>query len=301
LSLHPELARLEQQYFTLAEDLRLGHVTESDALQIMGNLSAVDGEGAVWSIDPYSGDFVRGFPGSAPQPADPGLFVPAQLPPVSTPVLPHGTHPGMVSEFQHPALRPLEPEPRSKKALAVVGGAAGGIGALLSRVVSGFSGLLKGRGRTVLVVLGFVVFALLLIGRAPSSGKDDSGDTDTGAATSVPVAPPVSVPDIVLPGEQPAPQPPSAEKLSVMLTALASGDAAALKPFLPEAAMDRWPLAALLGAPRLGLQLTAAAPVVADGSVTIEVKAGDPAAPKARWQLRVDSEGRILSASTVAG
>lgn len=300
MSLHPELARLEQQYFTLAEDLRLGHVTEADALQIMGNLSAVDGEGAVWSIDPYSGDFVRGFPGLQPQPADPGLFVPAQLPPVSTPVLPHGTHPGMVSEFQHPALRPLEPEPRSKKALAVVGGAAGGIGALVSRAFSGFSGLMKGRGRTVLVVLGFVVFALLLIGRAPSSGKG-GGNTDSGTATSVPVAPPVSVPDIVLPGEKPAPQPPSAEKLAAMLAALASGDAAALKPFLPEAAMDRWPLAALLGAPRLGLQITASAPVVADGSVTVEVKAGDPAAPKARWQLQVDSEGRILAASAVAG
>ena len=298
MSLHPELAHLEQQYFALAEDLRLGHVSEADALQIMGNLSAVDGDGAVWSIDPYSGDFVRGFPGTSPHPADPGLFVPAQLPPVNTPVLPHGAPSTMVSEFQHPALRPLAPEPRSTRLRGALGGVLGGFVKIISRAFAGLGGLLKGRGRTVLVVIGFLFFAVLLVGRAPSA-PDNEGGSGIGGDSTLPTTP-VSVPDILLPGEKPAPQPPSAETLTALVTAFSSGDAAALAPFLPAEASARWTLAPVLGASRLGLPLSVAAPVVTGEQIRVELTVGDPAQPTARWTLTVDPQGRVLTAAPVA-
>jgi hypothetical protein len=288
VSLHPELQRIEQQYFALAEDLRLGNISESDALAVMGNLRAVDGEGALWSIDPYSGDFVRAVPGGPAYPTDPARFAPAQLPPVDLQVLPHGSHPSMVSEFQHPALRPLPPEPRSAKVKTSIAGSASALFSGLGKMLGPVGSLLSKHLRTVLMVLAFVTIAFVMISRSPS--KEDNSPDEAAPQVTVPV----SVPDILLPGEEPAPAPVSKTDVDALIGVLATGDAEALAEILPEKSAAS-ALAPLLGAARLGLALTAGYPVAAtDGTTTVAVTVGDPAAPTETWELRISPEGTVL-------
>lgn len=292
MALHPELQRIEQQYFALAEDLRMGHISEQDALSVIGNLRAVDGEGALWSIDPYSGEFVRAMPGEEPYPADPARFAPAQLPPVETSILPHGAHPSMVSEFQHPALRPLPPEPRAQKAKSALAGALSGLGGAAGKLASPLGSLLGKHLRTVLMVLAFVAVAFVMISRSP-----DADNTDPQVTPEVTA--PVSIPDIVLPGEEPAPAPLAPEKIAAIVETLRSGDTKALDELLTDDPAARLGLTPLLGAARLGLAFTPGEPVTAsDGTVTLPVKIGDPAAPTASWVLVISAEGEVLSGSS---
>jgi hypothetical protein len=299
--MHPELQRIEQQYLQLVADLQAGHVSESDAMRIISSLTAIDGEGAVWSIDPYSGNFVRAFPGAAPVAADPGRFVPAQLPPVQVAVPPHGTPPEMVSDFLHPALRPLPPEPVSKRAGSRLRGGLKGAAGAAGAAGGALGGLLRGRGRTVVLVGIVAVVALALIAGSPS---EESPPEDSVPATVAPI----TVPDISVPGETtvppapvdtsaplasdpaietvaPEPVAPTSDELDLLALLLNAGDAVTLAEILPGDQAMRDQFALFLGYPRLGYTLVLRNPVVTGIGVKVQgtvVKDGDTLS---RWSL----------------
>ena len=298
MSLHPELQRLEQQYYALGEELRAGNISQDDALRLLTTLVAVDGEGATWSVDPYSGSFLRSFHGGPPMQTDPSLFAPAQLPPVHAPVLPHGTPPSMVSEFQHPALRPLPPEPRAARVKDGAGRVLSGAGSLFARVLAPFGSLLSKHLRTVLMVVAFVAVAAVMLLRSPGSPDTAEPSVVPGGATGSEVTvPPATFPEITLPGEDVAPSAVSAETIAATVSTLTSGDATALQQVLPSDPAVRWSLSPLLGAPRVGLTLTAGEADPGESSTTVPVLVGDPAAPIAVWDLEIAADGRILAAN----
>lgn len=292
--MHPELQRIDEQYRSLAADLAAGHVSQADAMMILANLTAVDGEGWVWSIDPYSGEFLRALPGQPGSPADPSLFVVSRLPVVPVAVPPHGTSQDQVSDFLHPNLRPLPAAPVSERAMSAISGAASNASAA-ARPLGGF---LRKKARTLLVVVVGVVLVAVLVVQRPGGQAPESS-----APGSVPT-PTVPPPTIVIPGSEPQtsssvpsqvapvtattlPPLPSDAELAAFLGLLSSGDAAALAGVLPESQKERLDILGLLGASRAGFQLSFSTPKVDGSGVSLQVRAGDPSSPLRRWNLRL--------------
>jgi len=260
--LHPELARLDQEYRQLVDAVNAGHLSADDAQHLLGSLVAYDGEGFEWRIDPYSGGFVRGVPNGPMQPADERLFAPSQLPPVHVPVLPHGTSPEMVSDHTHPALRPTPPVPTGKKVKEKSLKAARSTGGVFGTLFGGAGRLFAGRGRTVLVIGAFLLVAMLLVSRSPQGGGDTVTDPNAVATTLLPPA------TIVVPGVDPdpsasttvvdpaaptGPPEPSDADIANLITVLSSGNVSAL---LPADDDGRRSLFGMLGAPRAGFELS---------------------------------------------
>jgi len=318
--MHPELERLNQQYLNLVADLSAGYVSQTDALRVLEGLTAVDGQGWVWSIDPYTGMFVRALPGQAPVPADEREFVPALLPVVPVEVPPHGTRPEEVSEFLHPSLRPLPPEPRARRAAGAASAAAGALTGGLLGLLRPLAGLLRGRLRTVLVAVFALVFVGAVVSRAPSA--EQQGGAVTDPSSSLPTLPP---PTILVPGAESAPpsdadpapaadpaepvptsppapvvsELPSATELEALVRALASGDSTTLRAVLPAGPQERLALLPVLGATRAGFELRASGPRLVKGVATVRLTAGDPAAPVRQWTLRLRRTGSGWGVLTV--
>jgi len=294
---HPELQRIDEQYRSLAADLAAGHVSQADAMMILANLTAVDGEGWVWSIDPYSGEFLRALPGQPGSPADPALFVVSRLPVVPVTVPPHGTSQDQVSDFLHPNLRPLPATPVSERAMSAIAGAASNA----STAARPLGGFLRKKARTLLVVVVGCGLVAVLVTQRPGGQAPESS---VPGSVPTPTVPP---PTIVIPGSEPQastsvpsqsapvtattlptlPTLPSDAELAAFLELLASGDAAALASVLPESQKERLDILGLLGASRAGFQLSFAAPKVSGSVVSLQVRAGDPSSPLRRWNLRL--------------
>lgn len=86
--LHPELARLEEQYNQLLDQVEAHNITFDNAKDTLAQLVVVDGNGAQWGMN-VDGDFVcAASPDTAPVPADPARFVPPQLPQRAGPAQP---------------------------------------------------------------------------------------------------------------------------------------------------------------------------------------------------------------------
>lgn len=73
MSLHPELAKILDQFNSLIDDVESGNILYQDALQILNSLSCVDSDGYLWSID-AEGIFYKAYPGESPKAADPVHF-----------------------------------------------------------------------------------------------------------------------------------------------------------------------------------------------------------------------------------
>jgi hypothetical protein len=73
MSLHPELAKILDQFNGLIDDVEAGNILYQDALQILNSLSCVDSDGFLWSID-SEGIFYKAYPGESPKAADPTHF-----------------------------------------------------------------------------------------------------------------------------------------------------------------------------------------------------------------------------------
>lgn len=93
MSLPSELEDLERQYQDLYERVQAGVLDQNEALGLLDALTAVDGQGATWKINPSAEGFLRARPGEGFTPTDPNLFAPltypspaaATLPPAPTP------------------------------------------------------------------------------------------------------------------------------------------------------------------------------------------------------------------------
>jgi hypothetical protein len=303
--MHPELRRIEEQYLSLVADLQAGHINQADALAILANLTSVDGEGWVWSIDPATGEFLRALPGQQGVFADPAQFSEARLPVVPVNIPPHGTPAQQVSDYLHPNLRPMPPTPVVERAGQALSGVAGNIAGGLSGATKPMRGLLKGRGRTLAVVAGALVLVAALVAGRP--GGEGGGTVDTSPTiASTPTVPP---PTIVIPGAQdsttvssvvpgqetasPATLPalPSDAELVAFLELLRSGDAAALESRLPESQRERLDLLGVLGVSRAGFTLSLGTPKASGADVMVQVRAGEPESPARRWNLRLRRDG----------
>jgi len=299
--MHPELRRIEEQYLSLVSDLQAGHIGEADALAVLANLTAVDGEGWVWSIDPGTGEFLRGIPGQPGAFADPAQFLASRLPVVPVEIPPHGTPQNQVSDYLHPNLRPVPPTPVTERAGQALSGAAGSIAGGLGGAAKPVRGLLKGRGRTLAVIFGALLLGAALVAGRPGG----EGNTESDAppvSTPTPTVPP---PTIVIPGAEDSstvttlptaegavtpstlPALPSEAELGSFLELLRSGSVEALAPRLPESERERLGLLAVLGAARGGFEVSLGKPKASGSDVLVQVRAGDPDRPSRRWSLRL--------------
>lgn len=74
MDIHPELAKLRQEYERITSDFEHGHIQEEEAKSALGNLWVFDDTGAAWGIDLY-GRFVRqSSPHAEVIPASPHSF-----------------------------------------------------------------------------------------------------------------------------------------------------------------------------------------------------------------------------------
>jgi hypothetical protein len=85
--LHPDLARLQQQYMQLFQAVTDQTMTVDQAMATLAAMKAFDGAGYEWSYTP-AGQLVKAAPGQPGQPAEPWEFTPPQLPP-------HASDPGL--------------------------------------------------------------------------------------------------------------------------------------------------------------------------------------------------------------
>lgn len=185
--MHPELQHLDQQYRQIVAALQSGHLSEQDALGVLAGMSAVDGEGAVWTIDPYSGDFVRSYPGQAPVPANPAMFVPAQLPTPPMPGFGEGYGTAGLSPHIPPSLHPPAPVSGFQRAGHGVGSSAAKLSQLPASFIGSLRRLVGGRGRTAILVAVAVLAVLVMFANRPGSAPAD--DVTFGATPSSTVAP----------------------------------------------------------------------------------------------------------------
>jgi hypothetical protein len=298
--MHPELQRLDEQYRSLAADLQAGHISQEDAMMILASLTAVDGEGWVWSIDPYSGEFLRAMPDQTGSPADPSLFVVSRLPVVPVAVPPHGTPAEQVSDYLHPNLRPLPAAPMSERARSALSGVASNVAGGASSAARPLGGFLRKKGRTVFVLVGGLLLVGVLVTQRPGGEVPDS---PSPGSVPTPTVPP---PTIVIPGVDSVPSEstvapvdvstsvpttlpplPSDAELAALLELLKAGDAVVLASLLPESQRERLDMLGLLGAPRAGFQLSFSTPKVSGSNVLLQVRAGDPGNPVRRWNLKL--------------
>jgi hypothetical protein len=94
--MHPDLAALQQNYDRVIDDYEAGLVGYEEAAATLSQMTALDAEGWVWSIDPSTGGFMRGRPGYRGEVTDPSLFVAVQ-------VKPRGAHmPSGLSDLMNP-------------------------------------------------------------------------------------------------------------------------------------------------------------------------------------------------------
>ena len=85
--MHPELVNIQNRYERILDDNEAGHLTFEQAMDMVNQLAAIDGDGYVWSMNPQTGTFLRAQPGGIPQPADAGMFIPAQIHGDATPAM----------------------------------------------------------------------------------------------------------------------------------------------------------------------------------------------------------------------
>lgn len=284
--MHPELQLLEQRYLELVAAVQAGHMSEADALATMAQVTAVDGEGALWSIDPYSGQFVRALPGTPPQPANPSLFAPAQLPP---PPSDFAANPSMSAWGTPPSLQAAPADAPARKAAASAGAAASGLAATVSR-----------HKRTLILAL-VVVAAVVIMFMARSGGGDTPVEPLPEATPSASVAPTAS--PTAAPTTEPSPTAtaeaanvPSKKQAKQITAMLASGSQSVIAPLLatsPDQPAYLMSIAAISGANSLGFRVSPGDVKATDtGAVLyVNIAVGDQV-PEAVYAVPLEAHGK---------
>lgn len=243
--MHPDLQLLEQRYRALVDDVNAGHLSPQDAMVTMAGLVAIDASGSSWTIDPYTGQFTRSVPGSAPLPADPSQFTSAG----PSQDLPLSPGPAM-SAWDSPTNAPA---PRAAPSVQATPG---------SRLAF-LTAIMHGRGRivAVAVVAILAILALVLLRPSPQEATPDSNSSSSSAAPDSSESPTES-PDpspSASPTKTEAPlELPSEKRRSDLLRLLSGGDRQSLvNQFAGDADPTRVLLSAapISGAARLGFAI----------------------------------------------
>ena len=211
----PELAALYEQYTQLVDAITAGTISHDDGLAMLGTMTAVAGDGSIWSIH-TDGEFMRARPGHPPEHTDPQLFVPATAgnAPGNHQPWPPQANPAVDQQpYQPPASRSLHETENRRSATTVL------------------SSLLKGRGRTIAVGVVAVAVVALVALRGCGNGDNDSNNDNSGLPTVETTVPGASttLPETVndtQPGETtvaPA-TPPDEETMTTIIESLTSGN-----------------------------------------------------------------------------
>jgi hypothetical protein len=325
--LHPELARLQEQYNAVLDEHEAGNLSYDEALMTVQVMSVLDGGGYVWMIDPVSGAFLRAVPGEQPIEADPSQFMPAQIPapgsspwasqqdllrPPSSPTpIPqyddtfdprYATAPGMqpVDEnpYQHLGRHrgaPAHDDPRPRRERPSF--QPDKVLAMLRNIP--LPPVIARNKRMAAIVVGVALFVIIAVGRG--------GDTPEAPS----VAPVASTPATVAPGtDTPAPTPgvavPNVDQRMAVFVELISGDRVRVSAQIAapgDARTVALQTARLYGyREQTNLKLKfAAEPTVNDGVVVSEVQLLDRATDEVyatttvTWTLGPDQRWRLTT------
>lgn len=268
MELHPLLADLDTSYRKLVDDVSAGRISIEDAQIVLEHTKVADGDGALWSIDPQSGDFVRTVPGQQSTFADPQMFVGAVLPPIpfngpeQFTGIPQG-HPGAYAG--PPSLAPVAPDSALTKLKNKRSARQPSSGAALTKA----KGMFKGKTRS-LIIPGVAVIVLLYIvlGKDASSGGNTSLEkpNQTGvSSTTMPVPVTISVPGVAVVPTLPPVDPnapvvvsaaPTAKNLSSINATLTSGKILAVNKLTNNDVDVLKDVLGLLGSKRAGFKLS---------------------------------------------
>lgn len=296
MELHPSLAELDIEYRRIVNDVREGVISIDDAQLILENSKVVDGEGALWSIDPHSGDFVRTVPGYEGSFADPQMFIGSVLPPIpfNGPAeytgIPNNAPGGYAGP---PSLAPIKPDTfleKLKKNRQKPKPAKRGI---LTKLFA----LVRPRIRTLLVPGVLIVLVIALI---VSGGGEGGGGSETTLVT-LPVPVTISVPGVpVVPTL--APVDPSApitaitllpkqKSLKYIAATLSAGTFAKINTLADKDSTVIAQLLGPLGAKRGGYTLVLDACEAKDTNVTCILTASKTDADNIAWDLVLTAKG----------
>ncbi len=268
MELHPLLADLDISYRKLVDDVSAGRISIEDAQIVLEHTKVADGDGALWSIDPQSGDFVRTVPGQQGTFADPQMFVGAVLPPLPFNGLEQFTgipqgHPGAYDG--PPSLAPVAPDSTVTKIKKRKAARQPSSGAALAKA----KGIFKGKTRSLAVpVLALIVMLYLVLGGDGSSEENTSGENPgssevVGSTLPVPVT--ISVPGVAVvptlpPVDSNAPvvvsAAPTAKNLGNIDTTLTSGKITAINKLTDNDVDVLKEVLGILGSKRAGFALS---------------------------------------------
>lgn len=264
MELHPLLEDLDRSYRALVDDVSAGRISIQDAQIVLEHTQVADGDGAMWSIDPQSGDFVRTVPGQQGTFADPQMFIGAVLPPIpfNGPEQFTGIaqgHPGAYSG--PPSLAPVAPESTFTKLKKKKKDRKPSSGAALAKV----TGIFKGKVRSVVIPAAVVLLVLyIVLGGGESTPSDDSAESASISST-IPVPVTISVPGVPVVPTIPPADPnmpvitapiPTAKNLTAINTTLASGKIAAINKLTGNDVDVLKDMLGILGSKRAGFGLS---------------------------------------------
>lgn len=268
MELHPLLADLDTSYRKLVDDVSAGRISIEDAQIVLEHTKVADGDGALWSIDPQSGDFVRTVPGQQSTFADPQMFVGSVLPPIpfngpeEFTGIPDG-HPGAYAG--PPSLAPIAPDSTITKLKKKKAARQPSSGAALTKA----KGMFKGKIRSLVIPgIAIIVVLYIIVGGDASSGGDTSGEkpNQSGVINStIPVPVTISVPGVAVVPTLPPVDPsapvvisvaPTVKNLTSISTILTSGKVAAVGKLVDNDVAVLKDVLGLLGSKRAGFKLS---------------------------------------------
>lgn len=228
--LPPELQSLEDRYAELYASVQRGEIDQDTAMVTLDAMTAVDGSGAIWRVNPAEQGFLRAMPGGLYQPArveewqplthpntaattDPYAgFVPAPPTAASGPAWAHAPAAAATPDEPLPAWVP-QPEPAVRPGL---GERLAPVTAVLGRV----KGLVAGGGkRRRYIVVASVCAVLLLV--AARAGSSEPATTSPGAPVTTAVPGAADATTAPVPTTPPAP---TDKQVRSALKTLTSGD-----------------------------------------------------------------------------
>lgn len=127
LPLHPELANLYERYMATYRQWEAQQLTTDQAQDAIAHLATFDATGAMWGMNMH-GQFVRAWPGTQPEVADPTQFAPPTLP------LDPGGYLIEAPVGIGPSPKKLRMRQLKASSAAGAGAAARGVGAIFARL-----------------------------------------------------------------------------------------------------------------------------------------------------------------------
>ncbi len=189
--MHPELDRMLAEYNKVLASYEASEIELDEARAAISHLTAVDGSGRIWSINPDTGEFMCASPGMAPVPTSPDQFSGNTIPSGFTapPDAWSTTQPAPATSWDTPTeYTPSSPRTRTRAPKTP----RAGTGRLLGN-------------RRLLIIIGavLVVLVVVLVVRHPATTSPSTSTLPPASSvppSTAPTTSPTSVPASTPPG-----------------------------------------------------------------------------------------------------